>query len=378
MGESKLNIGFVRRGFSRSGGAEAYLRRLARGVVAAGHQATLFTTLDWPEQEWPSGAIVRLSTSDPIHFADELVRIDPWKQCDQLVSFERVWRCDFFRAGDGVHRVWLERRARDGAPWRKLAHGLNRTHGKILRLEEALLGNGGARHVIANSKMVRDEIIREYGYSAEAIEVIPNGVRVSEFGPSPMKHQAARAELNLAADDVAVLFAGSGWERKGLRFAIAAVEQLDDVRLRLLVAGRGPERKYRSRRARFIGEIDDIRMLLAAADIFILPTLYDPFSNASLEAMAAGLPVITTRANGCSEIIEETIHGSIVERADDVGALVKALRLWSEEPRRRNARGAILERATQFDLSRNVAQTLKLLLQAEARAAATSGKMRNT
>ncbi len=377
MTRENLKIGFVRRGFSPSGGAEAYLRRLAHGVLAAGHEVMLFTTPAWPETEWP-GKINRITASGPIEFADELERINPGSHCHVLVSLERVWRCDFFRAGDGVHRAWLERRARFDAPLRKLARAFSRKHEGILQLEKALLGNGGASRVIANSTMVRDEIVNYYAFPADAIDLIRNGVRVSEFGPAPLKRAAARAQLHLAETDIAVLFLGSGWERKGLRFAVAALEALRDDRLRLLVAGRGNRGRFRSRNAHFFGEVSDVRPLLSAADIFLLPTLYDPFSNASLEAMAAGLPVVTTGANGCSEIIEEKIHGSIVDRADNIAALGEALRFWSDESRRKKAQLVLLEHATQFDLSRHIAQTLETVLSYPEAAESTSAKMRKT
>jgi len=377
MTRENLKIGFVRRGFSPSGGAEAYLRRLAHGVLAAGHEVMLFTTQAWPESEWP-GKIHRITASGPIEFADKLERVNPWSHCHVLVSLERVWRCDFFRAGDGVHRAWLERRAQFDAPLRKLARAFSRKHEGILQLEKALLGNGGAGRVIANSAMVRDEVINYYGFPADAIDLIRNGVRVSEFGPAPLKRAAARAQLHLAETDIAVLFLGSGWERKGLRFAVAAIESLRNDRMRLLVAGRGNRRRFRSRNARFFGEVGDVRPLLSAADIFLLPTLYDPFSNASLEAMAAGLPVVTTRANGCSEIIEERIHGSIVDRADNIAALGEALRFWSDESRRKKAQMVLLEHATEFDLSRHIAQTLETVLSYPEAAESTSGKMRKT
>ncbi len=227
--------------------------------------------------------------------------------------------------------------------------------------------------------MVRAEIVSCYGRAAETIELVRNGVRVSDFGPAPLKREAARSQLGVG-DDVAVLFAGSGWARKGLRFAIAAAEKAE---MHLLVAGRGKDRRYRSSAACFLGEMDDLRLPLAAADIFILPTLYDPFSNACLEAMAAGLPVITTRDNGCNEIIDDKVHGSIVERPDDIDALANALRFWSDPARRLNARSNLLERATQFDISRNVAQMLELLLgagktQPGLEADSTSGKIRKT
>jgi len=377
MTRENLKIGFVRRGFSPSGGAEAYLRRLAQGILAAGHEVMLFTTATWPETEWP-GKINRIATDGPMEFADELERVNPRNHCHVLISLERVWRCDFFRAGDGVHRAWLDRRARFDAPLRKLARAFSRKHEEILQLEKALLGKGGASRVIANSAMVRDEIVNYYGFPANSIDLIRNGIRVSEFGPAPFKRAAARTQLHLGETDIAVLFLGSGWERKGLRFAIAAVESLRDDRLQLLVAGRGNRGRFRSRNIHFFGEVGDVRPLLAAADIFILPTLYDPFSNASLEAMAAGLPVVTTRANGCSEIIEEKIHGSIVDRADNIAALGEALRFWSDESRRRKAQLVLLEHATQFDLSRHIAQTLETVLSYPELAESTSGKMRKT
>ncbi len=375
MVRAKFNIGFVRRGFSRSGGAEAYLSRLSQGLRARGHETTLFSDAEW--ENW-SGRTIRLAATTPLAFADELEALTPSKHCDVLFSLERIWRCDFFRAGDGVHRSWIARRAAHASVLQNVARGLNRKHREILRLEQALLGERGADRVIANSSMVRDEIVREYRYPAQAIEVIYNGVRVSEFGPAPMKYAAARNQLHLAPEQIVVLFAGTGWERKGLRFALRALEEVNDPRLVLLVAGRGSPRRYRSSHARFLGEATDMKMHLAASDLFILPTLYDPFSNACLEALAAGLPVITTRSNGVSEIIEEKVHGSVVDRPDDVVALAEALRYWSGAEQRREARFPILERATQFDLSRNLEQTLALLIQADATAESTSGKILNT
>lgn len=335
------------------------MRRVAGALVAAGHEATLFTTEAWPKQEWAFGRIIRIRADDPLGFADKFEETDPTKHCDLVVSLERIWRCDFFRAGDGVHRAWLDRREQFENPLQRIGRRFNRKHNVILRLEKALLGDRGARHVITNSAMVREEIVRYYGFPRAAIDVIPNGVRVSDFAPAPLKHARARSQLKIGSDQATALFLGTGWERKGLRFAMAAAEK---ARMRLLVAGRGNQRKYRSNNLTFLGEMQDVRLPLAAADIFILPTIYDPFSNASLEAMAAGLPVITTSANGCSEILEPEVHGTIVKRPDDIGGLSRALNFWSRESRRSAARPALLERATQFDLSRNVAHTLEILL----------------
>ena len=88
--------------------------------------------------------------------------------------------------------------------------------------------------------------------------------------------------------------------------------------------------------------------------------------------------MITTRDNGFAEIIKDGIHASIVDPAHDITRLRDAIRFWSAAERREDARSKIIERASQFDIARNVAQTLEILVQAAARAASTSGKIRNT
>ena len=103
--------------------------------------------------------------------------------------------------------------------------------------------------------------------------------------------------------------------------------------------------------------------IFAAADIFILPTIYDPFSNACLEALASGLPVITTRENGFSEIIRDGVHGSVVDSASNVAALRDAIRFWSDESRRMAARSANADLASHFAIKNNVEATLKILIQ---------------
>lgn len=366
MEEQKLEIGLVRRGFSASGGAEAYLRRFAAGAVEAGHSVHLFTTKDWPAEQWTYGALTKLPGSGPREFAD---RLEAESGCDVLLSLERVWRCDVFRAGDGVHRAWLERRHAALTPIGKLRAKFNRKHDEILRLEDSLLGQGRARRVIANSEMVKAEIQRFYGYATDRIDVVYNGVPLERFATTAADRARKRKELGLRENDVALLFVGSGWERKGLRFAIEAMRAAALPQLRLLVAGRGNERGLPAAAVQFLGVVSNLPELYAAADVFVLPTLYDPFSNASLEALASGLPVITTRANGFSEVIDEGVHGSVLPAPNDMDALVAALRFWALAERREQMRPRILERAARFDISVNVARTLAILRQTAASAA---------
>jgi UDP-glucose:(heptosyl)LPS alpha-1,3-glucosyltransferase len=229
--------------------------------------------------------------------------------------------------------------------------------------------------VIAGSQMVKGEIINLYGYPADKIDIIRNGVPLKKFRFDPELREKSREELNLKPDQIALLFAGSGWERKGLLFAMEAAALCKNRKMRLLVAGRGNARLYKTRRLRFwreepvqfLGEVADMLRVYSAADIFILPTMYDPFSNACVEALACGLPVITTSSNGFSEVIENGVHGSIVDHAGDLLALRDSIRLWSDPSRRTAARSTNSQLAAQFDISQNINETLAILCSAAKR-----------
>jgi UDP-glucose:(heptosyl)LPS alpha-1,3-glucosyltransferase len=363
--KERLRIAFARRGYSPSGGAEGYLKRLARG-----HDVQLIATNEWPEDQWRFGSVTRLRAESVLGFADELEEIRPQLHYDALFSLERVWSCDVYRAGDGVHRAWLVRRRNFELPLKQFVRALNRKHRDLLQLEESLLADRKAARVIVASQMVKNEIVDFYAYPAGNIDIIRNGVPLDKFRFDPEVRQKAREDLKLKPDQIALLFAGSGWDRKGLLFAIQAMALCKNKKLRLLVAGRGNETLYKTARlrfwreepVRFLGEVAEVARLYAAADIFILPTIYDPFSNACLEALACGLPVITTRSNGFSEIIEDSVHGSIVDNAGNLVGLRDAIRFWSDPSHRAAARSRNVERASQFDISKNVEQTLKVLM----------------
>jgi len=367
--KQRLRIAFVRRGYSRSGGAEAYLKRLADGIVKNGHEVQLVATHEWPEDQWPFGSIRCLEAKSVTGFADELEQIRPELRCDVLFSFERVWSCDVYRAGDGVHRAWLARRRKFEVPLKQFVRAASRKHRDLLRLEESLFEKRNAWRVIVASQMVANEITESYGYPADRIELVRNGVPLARFRFEPELRERSRAELKLKQDEIVLLFAGSGWERKGLLFAIEAIALCKSRKMRLLVAGRGDAERYKTARlrfwredpVRFLGEIADLVPIYAAADIFILPTIYDPFSNACLEALASGLPVITTRSNGFSEIVEDGVHASLVDNPANLIGLRDAIQFWSHPSRRDTARPANIERASRFDVSRNVTQTLEVL-----------------
>ncbi len=157
-----MKIGLVRRGYSRTGGAEAYLRRFADAASDAGHSIVLFSER-WPAEEWPF-ELVPVTSDSPRTFADAMVALRPRDHCDFLFSLERIHTCDAYRAGDGVHAAWLERRAKFEPAWKGWFRRFSGKHREILALEKELFGPRGARAVIANSTLVRDEIVQHFQY----------------------------------------------------------------------------------------------------------------------------------------------------------------------------------------------------------------------
>jgi len=194
-----------------------------------------------------------------------------------------------------------------------------------------------ARMVVANSEMVASELRHAYPYAAEKVRVIRNGFDPSHFhfGSSD-----ALASLDLPTGAKTLLFLGSGWRRKGLRYAmafLASVAERDKVYREkgfLLVAGEGDTASFRAHadrlgvkdRVLFLGAVEKPADLCRSAELMVLPTQYDPFSNASLEALACGCPVLTSTANGAAEVIDHGRTGLVFGNSRE-----KDPSIWAEE-----------------------------------------------
>jgi UDP-glucose:(heptosyl)LPS alpha-1,3-glucosyltransferase len=252
-------VGLVRRGYSPTGGAERYLLRLASELDRSGHQVLLFSDAAWPREALAEASIAQVfvPARDPVSFARKLQASLPQHPCDALLSLERVFSCDIYRAGDGVHAAWLERRRRFQPAWKRMFSWVNFKHRRLLELERALF-SGGALRVIANSEMVKREIVDRFGYPLERIDLVYNGV--PEAVAEPMARAEVRQELGLGGDDYVALFVGSGWERKGLRFAWDAAWEVEG--LRFLIAG-NDRRSFKAHRA---GQPDDNPRAYASSD----------------------------------------------------------------------------------------------------------------
>ena len=337
----------------------------AAALLSAGHECVLYTLVDWPQGAWPETRRVSLPGCLPRLFADALERtraaVTGSRQCDYLFSLERVWRCDCYRAGDGVHRAWLERRKEFEPFWKPLSRSLfNRKHRQLLALEEQLFGAQTTGAVIANSHMIKAEIIRHYGYPAERIHVVPNGLpplrrrpSVARADPGPAGNpgfRIRRAVRRAAAGNAR----GSGLP---LRECAAPISQMRSC----WWPGGKSARLPAFRSGPVSGAGIEMEAHYAAADAFILPTLYDPFSNACLEALSAGLPVITTAANGFAEVLQPGIDGEVIEDPRDAEAVAGAIERWSDPERRTAIKPHLAALTARFTIDANVSATLAVI-----------------
>lgn len=295
----------------------------------------------------------------------------------QLVqSHERIPGCELYRAGDGVHRRWLEIRENRGS-WRdRLAIALNPYHAYVCRAERRMFEHPRLRAVICNSRMVRDEIRRAFRIAPEKLHVVYSGVDLSHFDLAQRAalRSRARAELGLRARDTMLLFVGSGFSRKGLDGALAGLAAAARPGLRLVVVGKDREAARYARRARdaglaarvsFVGGRDDVRPLYAAADCFILPSRYDPFPNTALEALAMGLPIIVSSHCGAAEVVESGVNGWVCE-PDDPRGIAAAMGQAEDAVAGRDMSGAARASAERFrveEMGARLAQLYEALSQ---------------
>ncbi len=338
-----MRLAFIKKRFSLHGGAERYLQTLVECLKKSGHEIHIFA------HEWTAGEgvvfhrvpVVALgSMVSTLTFNLNVKRaIAGGAAPDCVISFERTTCQDVYRAGDGCHREWLSLRRSVEPWWKRASFRINPLHLTLLSIEKKLFRD--TRHIIANSHMVKEQIMKYYGLNEERIKVVYNGIDLERFSPDNRQRwrEQMRGGLSIPEETKVLLFVGSGFERKGLSTLLTALAVLKKSRkdlfadMRLVVVGKGDQAKFGALATAigigdvviFEGPQANIERYYASADVFVLPTLYDPFSNATLEAMASGLPAVTTAQNGASEIIEDGVDGFIMKDAFDYAGLAEKL-----------------------------------------------------
>jgi UDP-glucose:(heptosyl)LPS alpha-1,3-glucosyltransferase len=326
-----VRIALVRQRYNPYGGAERFVERALAALGTAGAEMTLIT------RRWHPAPGARVLVIDPPYlgsvwrdagFARAARAAWQRERFDLVQSHERIPGCALYRAGDGVHRQWLEYRLAAASPLERLAIRANPYHRYVCAAERRMFEHPMLRAVICNSQMVRADIQRHFGLPAEKLPVIYNGVDLAQFRPG--------ADAPARGAQASFLFVGSGFARKGLATALRALALVPQAKL--VVAGQDRDARHYAalaerlgvaERVRMLGGVADVRPLYAAADCFILPTLYDPFPNAVLEALAMAVPIIVSRRCGAAELVREGENGWCCEPSDAAG-LAALMRLAAE------------------------------------------------
>jgi UDP-glucose:(heptosyl)LPS alpha-1,3-glucosyltransferase len=324
-----MKIAIARQKYTPFGGAERFVQRALDGLRAQGVEITIIA------REW-TGDAANVLKVDPFYlgrtwrdvgFAFQVQQIIAEGRFDLVQSHERIPGCHVFRAGDGVHATWLELRDRARGGLAKLLTRQSPWHSYVKQAEEQMFRHPNLRAVICNSRMVKDDIRRRFQVAEEKLHVIHNGVDLERFHPGLRdEHRAkVRDELGIPAAAPVVVFVGSGFERKGVFVLLRALAQTARKDAHLLVVGKDRHQAAAEQlarklgiesRVRFLGGREDVRPYYGAADVFCLPSLYDPMPNAALEAFACGLPVVTSTTSGAAELIEDGRNGSVCDALD--------------------------------------------------------------
>ena len=336
-----MRIALLARRFdSAGGGTERDLIVTAQGLRTAGHQVTIFADEirgaagDWEVRRVGAGPRLGRAVS-LLRFAWTAAPAARRAGAELVLSFARCEGADVVRSGGGAHVSYL----RAARKWRgalgAFAMRMSPYHRVQMLVERQAFRSPGLKRVIAVSNFVAGDLIREFGLAPEKTITIYNGVDLDRFRPAgdPSERDAIRQKFGVPSSAPLVVFVGNGFARKGLGFLIEAWPLVAGGGF-LLVVGADRQGDKFARQARalnvgarviFAGAQPNVNAILRAADSFAMPSLFEPFGNVVMEAMASGLPAMTSAYSGVAEVIPASMRGFRVENPDDVGEV--ALRL---------------------------------------------------
>lgn len=340
--EDYRQIVFLRRDKTTYGGAENYLARLSAELRRQGIRH-------------------RVMTSRLPRFLPSVMRVLGYalaaclsKRQQFYFSLERLPCADIYRAGDGVHREFLRSKRHSR---RRLLDAL------YLYLERRCFSN--AMRIIANSRMVKQDIMRHYRVADDKIDVIYNGIEldIGEVGGASLRDEYA---LDPACR--IILFVGSGFARKGVTEMLHLLARLERPFFAIIVGKDRRQREYQqlcvelglAGRVVFTGPRSDIERYYRDSDIFLLPTRYEPSSNAVLEAMRGGNAVITTRQNGAAELLPDEL---IMASSEDQEILPILARLLTDDVFLDQHKQHNRKVVQQYSIQENTRQTLQVIQQ---------------
>lgn len=381
-----MHIAIVRRHCSlKKGGAERYCVNLFRGLQKLGHRVTIV------------GEAIDDELKDEVDFLPvPVIKLNSWTKnksffvntgqvlrkhnFDIVHGLSRVDGLDTFRLTERLQIHWVNMYYRN--PVTRWLQHMNPRHRLVFDLERRIFGPGGVRKVIVQSQLDA-RLLREYfGVDESRICQIINGVDTNVFHPGVRADRdTLREEWKIGRDDPLLVFASMDFRGKGLDSVLDAMARMKHRETRLIVVGQGSvgnfERRAKSlgieRRVTFAGRQSAIQRFYGAADLFVLPTIYEPFPNVNLEAMACGTPVITTATAGGAEIIREEANGYLIPDAWAIDDLAERMdhHLSLSEARKQSMFDACWETASRLrivDNAQKVASMFESVVRSKAAA----------
>lgn len=355
----------------KKGGAERYTYDLARRLAEKGHEVCVFCAQGVAT---PGISLIRLNTNGwprwrrNLSFAlthrQALGRIRP----DVMLGYGNVLDLDVYQSHGGVQSVWMEREiasCEEGMERSVKAFLLRYSFNQAIQrwIERYSVTKGRFRRIVAISDMVRDHMSAHYGIDTNVFDIVYNGVDTDRFKPAPER----------PSGPTTILFCAGNFRLKGLAPLLKAVghvvRQGKDVRLTIM--GRGKKDRYRNAideagirdRVTFTGEQSAPEEVYRQAHVLAHPTYYDACSLTTMEGMASGLPVITTRWNGACAFVSPE-EGYVIDEPENIEALSAAISALTDPGRQemmgRNAR----KKMESFTMERNADEMEAVLLRA--------------
>ena len=304
-----------------NGGLEKTSDRIAKAFALRGEEVQILSgekLIRWP-------AFLALEQYDR--------QVKKWvkkNSADIVFGMDRTTEQTHLRAGNGVHDAYLKSRILNEGKLKYYTCLCNPLHRKILKAEKAAFEFPGLKKLFVNSHMVKHEILERYSTDPAKIQVVHNGVEWFEM-QSDFDSWSQKRDPN----QFTFLFIGNGYLRKGLEQLLDGLALLKDVRL--FVVGKDKNLEYYQRKAaklqikaHFFGPQNNIRPFYAQADALVIPSFYDPFANVTVEALAMGVNVISSKYNGGSEILKKQ---NIIENLLSPDSIAAALTEATAHPK---------------------------------------------